>query len=370
MSDDSTRWRPNVAAIIVDTAGNLLLARKNAESRHMHFPQGGVRADETYEQAIVREVYEEVGLPREAYEVLGRLSGLRYAYRDKNKKKEEWEGQQQTWFLLGCKKEAPVLNLSGSSEFEVASWVHYSKVSPDMFVSFKREVVAKALKYFMPEPGETFLDHLQMLDMARVYRYRPDRPFPQTDDRRFFAGGKEEMVDTMREVSMRINRVQRRMDHLTRVYGTPPLRMLALICGSPGSNRRGCLRRVAACCDPLLTRAFRPEWQPEEYDMVALQQYPAENEIRLMCRRMQDRHFTQEQIDTHEMKLSASGVRLLHFHLHPKEGQFQEPDTILPCYLVPCEKKWYRDYVITSIMADTLEKMLAEAEKILAMRSQ
>ena len=83
---------------------------------------------------------------------------------------------------------------------------------------------------------------------------------------------------------------------------------------------------------------------------------------------MQDRKFTQEQIDTHEMQLSASGVRLLHFHLHPSGGVFQDPDTILPCYLVPCEKKWYRDFVITSILAETLEKMVAEAEKILAMQ--
>lgn len=368
MSTDSPRWRLNVAAVIMDSAGNLLLARKNVDNPHQHFPQGGVRADETYEEAVVREVQEEVGLSRSSYDILARYSGLTYLYRDKNRKSKGWDGQLQTWFLLRCKDECPSVDLSGSDEFETSAWVPANMVTPGMFVSFKRDVVAKALNYFLPEVGESMSAHLARLDMAQVYRYRPDRPYPATDDRRFFAGGKEEMELTMPDICLRIGRAQRRLDYLARHFGAKPLRMLALICGSPGSNRKSCLRRVASCCDPLLTRAFRPEWQPEEYDMVALQQYPAEGELRLMCRRMQDRKFTQEQIDTHEMQLSASGVRLLHFHLHPSGGVFQDPDTILPCYLVPCEKKWYRDFVITSILAETLEKMAAEVEKILAMQ--
>ena len=78
MSDDAYRWRLNVAAVIMDSAGNLLLARKSPESKHLHFPQGGVHSGETYEHAIVREVEEEVGLPRTAYSIAARWGGLRY----------------------------------------------------------------------------------------------------------------------------------------------------------------------------------------------------------------------------------------------------------------------------------------------------
>lgn len=368
MSSDSYRWRINVAAVIMDSAGNLLLARKGGSSKHLHFPQGGVHEGETYEHALEREVEEEVGLPRSAYHIVARWGGLRYFYREKNRKSEDWDGQQQTWFLLQCRKEKPETDCSYSSEFDEVCWIHYRQVRPDMFVSFKREVVMRVLGHFLPPSNVPLHKHLPMLDMAVAYRYRPDRPHPPSEDRSFFAGGKEEMEATMEELHARMMHAQRRLDFLYRTEKTPPLRMLILICGPPGSNRKSCLRRIASCCDPLLTRAFRPEWQPEEYDMVALQQYPAESEIRLMCRRMQDRSFDPELIDKHEMELSGSGVRLLHFHLHPPGGTFQEPDTMLPCYYVPCEKKWYRDFVITNIIVETLEKLLAESEKILAMR--
>jgi len=107
MSDDMYRWRLNVAAVIMDSAGNLLLARKSPESKHLHFPQGGVHDGETYQHAMEREVEEEVGLPPSSYEIVARWGGLRYFYREKNRKSDEWDGQQQTWFLLRCHTEKP-----------------------------------------------------------------------------------------------------------------------------------------------------------------------------------------------------------------------------------------------------------------------
>lgn len=368
MSEENYRWRLNVAAVILDDTGNVLLARKKEDSKLLHFPQGGVREGETYQEAIMREVQEEVGLLPTSYRVMARYGGLRYRYGEKNKKSREWEGQQQTWFLLQCYDDEPELDCSGSPEFSTAAWMPYEQLTSEMFPSFKRDVIRTVLEHFLPAPGQRLSSHLRNLDMAQVYRFRPDRPFPDINDRRFYAGGKEEMEFTMAELALRIGRAQRRLDYLSRNENTPPLRMLVMICGPRGSKRKSCIRRVASCCDPLLTRAFRPEWQPDVYDLVALQQYPAESEVRLMCRRMQDRNFTPEQIDKHEMQLSDSGVRLVHFHLHPSDGEFQEPDTVLPCYLVPCQKKWYRDFVVASILADTLENLLAESEKILAMR--
>ena len=75
MSDDMYRWRLNVAAVIMDSAGNLLLARKSPESKHLHFPQGGVHDGETYRHAMEREVEEEVGLPPSSYEIVARWGG-------------------------------------------------------------------------------------------------------------------------------------------------------------------------------------------------------------------------------------------------------------------------------------------------------
>ena len=75
-------WRPNVAAIIMDDAGQILLGGQPQRSDHWHFPQGGITPGESPQQALHRELREEVGLSR--FTILAEYAGLRYEYRRKN----------------------------------------------------------------------------------------------------------------------------------------------------------------------------------------------------------------------------------------------------------------------------------------------
>ena len=74
------RYRPNVAALMIDVHGNLLICERHTIPGAWQFPQGGVDFGEDIEQALYREIREEIGLRKEHYEILIRKDGYRYLY--------------------------------------------------------------------------------------------------------------------------------------------------------------------------------------------------------------------------------------------------------------------------------------------------
>ena len=110
------RYRPNVAALVVNPAGSLLICERANIPGAWQFPQGGVDPGETPEQALFREVREEVGLEPQHYEVIDRREGYRYLYpqevRGKKLRKHGSHGQEQTYFLCHLKAGAPQVNVN------------------------------------------------------------------------------------------------------------------------------------------------------------------------------------------------------------------------------------------------------------------
>ena len=75
---DSDGYRPNVGIILTNSDGRLLWARRVRQDA-WQFPQGGIRAKETPEEAMYRELAEEIGLQPQHVDVLGATRGwLRY----------------------------------------------------------------------------------------------------------------------------------------------------------------------------------------------------------------------------------------------------------------------------------------------------
>ena len=58
---DADGYRPNVGIIIVNKEGKLFWG-KRVHQDAWQFPQGGIRENETPQQAVFRELKEEVGL--------------------------------------------------------------------------------------------------------------------------------------------------------------------------------------------------------------------------------------------------------------------------------------------------------------------
>ncbi|TVZ40888.1 putative (di)nucleoside polyphosphate hydrolase [Alteromonadaceae bacterium 2753L.S.0a.02] len=147
---DADGFRPNVGIILADGRGRVLWARRVGGQDAWQFPQGGIKEDETAEQALYRELEEEVGLTADDVEILAVTQGwLRYRLPQKlvRQKEPRCVGQKQKWFLLKMLAEDSEVDLDagGPPEFDQWRWVSYwyplSKV-----VSFKREVYRRALK--------------------------------------------------------------------------------------------------------------------------------------------------------------------------------------------------------------------------------
>lgn len=148
---DSDGFRPNVGIILTNDQGQLLWARRVGGQDAWQFPQGGINAHETPEQALYRELHEEIGLRQQDVEILACTRGwLRYRLPHRLVRHNSLPlcvGQKQKWFLLRLLSEDSKVSLDngGRAEFDDWRWVSYwyplGKV-----VSFKRDVYRRALK--------------------------------------------------------------------------------------------------------------------------------------------------------------------------------------------------------------------------------
>ena len=148
---DSDGFRPNVGIMLANDQGQLLWARRVGGHDAWQFPQGGISAGESPEQALYRELHEEVGLSPGAVELLGATKGwLRYRLPRRfirEGQKPVCIGQKQKWFLLRLlETDAAVqLHLNDKPEFDHWQWVSYW-YPLNQVISFKREVYRRAMK--------------------------------------------------------------------------------------------------------------------------------------------------------------------------------------------------------------------------------
>ena len=340
-------WRMNVAAIIMDDAGHVLLGKPPGGSK-LHFPQGGVKAKESLTEAVLREVREEVGLTH--CSVLAQYAGLRYPYRRKNEKSKRWLGQQQTYYLLHCPGYHPAVDCSGSAEFDSALWLPPQELTPQLFVSFKRAAVMQALTHFFP-PGEPCtLPAIAHRCTTQRYLYSPGLPLPSPLPTPLFAG--------------------KRVEALYHLAHSAPLklhkscRLLVIITGMQGCGIKKCLRHIAHSLDPLSTRYHL---YPADYCEAT----PAPGELRFLvlhpAKAKRLNHF--------EAAMQADGVQVVKIALHlsrakqlrrlTRKGDTPDPPwdtarTLLadfltatpthPWHLIPADHGWYRDFLILSIL--------------------
>ena len=146
---DREGYRPNVG-IILCNANNEVFWGKRIREHSWQFPQGGIKRGETPEQAMFRELHEEVGLQPEHVRILGRTKGwLRYEVPTHWIKREwrgSYKGQKQIWFLLRLVGRDSDVSLRATSkpEFDAWRWNEYW-VPLDAVIEFKRTVYEQAL---------------------------------------------------------------------------------------------------------------------------------------------------------------------------------------------------------------------------------
>lgn len=151
---DRDGFRPNVGIILSNRERRLFWGRRVGQNA-WQFPQGGIHCDETPEQAMYRELEEEVGLLPQQVTVLGCTQGwLRYHLPRRFIRRHcgpTCIGQKQVWFMLrvDCGEDAFCLDKTPKPEFDAWRWVRYWQPLAEV-VYFKRRVYEVALKELAP----------------------------------------------------------------------------------------------------------------------------------------------------------------------------------------------------------------------------
>ena len=161
-------FRPNVAAVIIHpTENKVLMFRRHTEKDkksglfkgggqlkwNWQFPQGGVNVGESEEEALFRELKEEIGTGDVNIIRVGEKR-IRYHYPLKVKRvldqQPQWRtfsGQQQRWFLLhlNCHTDELFFDTHEPIEFDALQWIAPRK-GLSMVVPFKRKAYRKGLR--------------------------------------------------------------------------------------------------------------------------------------------------------------------------------------------------------------------------------
>jgi putative (di)nucleoside polyphosphate hydrolase len=147
---DSNGYRPNVGIVICNRIGQVLWAKRIGQSS-WQFPQGGIDQDEQIEDALFRELEEEVGLKEADVNVLHQTKEWLHYDLPQNYIRQHKDpvciGQKQKWFLLSLESAESAVQLKGNVQPEFDDWQWVSYWYPiSQVIEFKREVYRRALK--------------------------------------------------------------------------------------------------------------------------------------------------------------------------------------------------------------------------------
>ena len=149
-------YRPNVAAIVLSQnypeKCEFMIARRKGMRRGWQFPQGGIDSGESAEEALLRELKEEIGT--DEVEIIAEYpEWISYDFpkKSRNLRRYPFKGQRQKYFLVRLKENATInLNAYEAPEFEEYRYVGKEELFRRISF-FKRRVYRQVIDYFAKE---------------------------------------------------------------------------------------------------------------------------------------------------------------------------------------------------------------------------
>lgn len=143
------RFRPCVAALIVNGEGKLLICERRDFADSWQFPQGGRDRGELPVEALQRELVEEISMTPDQYEVIRSRPGYRYWFPEQKRRRGRYIGQEQAYFLCKFTGSESVINLdTPHPEFQAWKWIDPEQFDLAWLPGFKRDVYRQVLADF------------------------------------------------------------------------------------------------------------------------------------------------------------------------------------------------------------------------------
>ena len=152
--DNTKNYRPNVAAIVLSAkyphTCEIFIASRTDVDNAWQFPQGGIDEGESAEDALYRELEEEIGT-REIEIIAEYPQWVSYDFPPAiAKKMQPYDGQIQKYYLVKLKKGEKININTEIPEFSEYKFVPTKNIY-DYITFFKRTVYKQVIKYFKSE---------------------------------------------------------------------------------------------------------------------------------------------------------------------------------------------------------------------------
>jgi len=147
MSKTEPSYQRNVAAILRNRDGKILICERTQIRGAWQFPQGGVDDGETLEQALTRELWEEISIEPDDFRIIEKRGGYRYLF--PGGRKRGHDGKEQTYFLCDFLAKDSRINVhTKHPEFRDWKWISPEEFRRDWLPTMKLDVYSTVFQDF------------------------------------------------------------------------------------------------------------------------------------------------------------------------------------------------------------------------------
>lgn len=141
-------YRSNVAGILRNRHGQILVCERIQMENAWQFPQGGVDEGESLEEALRRELWEEIGVVPEDYRIVESRGPYRYLFGE-GRRKKGFHGKEQHYFLCDFTGEDSRIQIETEHpEFRAWKWIQPEDFRTEWLPEMKLEVYRAVFRDF------------------------------------------------------------------------------------------------------------------------------------------------------------------------------------------------------------------------------